>query len=79
VVMHGTGGFAGGMTLGWLVWLVFIALLVWTVKSVLDSQRQSRISLFDPHEEDAIDMLEERLTNHETDDHELRRRKRMLE
>jgi len=78
VVMHGTGGFAGGMTLGWLVWLIFIALLVWTVKSVLNSQRQSRISLFDPHEEDAMDMLEERFTTRETDDRELRRRKKML-
>ncbi|MDQ7054506.1 MAG: SHOCT domain-containing protein [candidate division KSB1 bacterium] len=77
--MHGTGGFAGGMSLGWLVWLLFIALLIWTVKSVLDSQRRNRITVFENRNEDAIDILKERYARGEIDEQEFEQRKRMLQ
>ncbi len=79
MVMHGTGGFAGGMSLGWLVWLLFIALLIWTVRSVLDSQRRSQITTFESRNEDGIDILKERYARGEINKQEFEERKRMFQ
>ncbi len=75
-MMHGFG-FGGGMWFGWLFWLVIIVVIVWAVKSFVDSQ--NRTSAPRDSSSDALELLKKRFANGEIDEEEFQRRKRLLE
>ncbi|GAB4172278.1 MAG: hypothetical protein Kow00108_06900 [Calditrichia bacterium] len=69
--MHGFGGFMG---FGFLFWIIFLIILVWVVKSLLDKQNSGPSS----SKEDALDILKKRYANGEISREEFERMKRDL-
>lgn len=72
----GGGGMGFGMGFGWIIWIVLIGLIIWAVKSVMDSQ--SRSSIPGPKQESALDILEKRFAKGEIDSEEYNKRRKQL-
>ncbi|MDQ7065875.1 MAG: SHOCT domain-containing protein [candidate division KSB1 bacterium] len=74
-MMHGFG--FGGMWFGWLFWIVLIVVIVWAVKSFVDSQNRNAASR--DSNADALEILKKRFANGEIDEEEFQRRKQLLQ
>jgi putative membrane protein len=69
--MHGFGGFMG---FGFFFWIIFLVILVWVVKSILEKQNSGSTSAKD----DPLDILKKRYANGEISKEEFERMKRDL-
>lgn len=70
------GSMGWGMGLGWIIWLLLIALIVWAVKSVMDNQ--SRLSTIHRNENAALTILKERYARGEIDTEEYEEKRNLL-